>query len=117
LEIINPEKLPIDFGFAEFRCTPVLRLPDHGGSEEAGQTLIFSASSITPTPRGAKKRVQTLIFSASSITPSPRGAKKRVRLCWRVRRSQNQFTPPGTVVNKLIFEHYLILYVLLSTVI
>jgi hypothetical protein len=49
---------------------------------------------------------QTLIFSGSSITPAPGGAKNRVQICWRARRSQNQFTPLGAGVNKLIFKRF-----------
>jgi hypothetical protein len=61
---------------------------------------------VYPDPKGSEEPSQTLIFSGSSITPAPGGAKNRNRLCWRARRSQNQFTPPGEGVNKLIFKRF-----------
>jgi hypothetical protein len=38
------------------------------------------------------------------------GSEEPNQLCWRARRSQNQFTPLGAGVNKLIFKLFMILY-------
>jgi hypothetical protein len=42
--------------------------------------------------------------------PAGRGAKNRAKLARRARRSQNQFTPLGDGVNKLIFKRFIIKY-------
>jgi len=51
------------------------------------------------------------------VYPDPKGSEEpSSRRAGRARRSQNQFTPLGAGVNKLIFKRFLILYVLLPIV-
>jgi len=66
-------------------------------------SLIFF---IYPDPNLAPpKRLPSI---AKGLTTARRegevGAKNQDQLCQRARRSQNQFTPPGDEVNKLIFK-------------
>ena len=74
------------------------------------QLILTSSSSaslrffVYPDPRGSKEPSPALLCFGSSLTPAPGGAKNRSKLSWRARRSQNQFTPLGAGVNKLIFN-------------
>jgi len=57
-------------------------------------------------PMGSEEPSQALPCTGSSLTPAPGGAKNRCDVYRRARRSQNQFTPLGAGVNKLIFERF-----------
>ena len=59
---------------------------------------------VYPGPKGSEEPSPALLCFGSSLTPAPGGAKNRIKLSWRARRSQNQFTPLGEGVNKLIFK-------------
>jgi hypothetical protein len=50
-------------------------------------------------------------------SPRPQGERRTEHTFVRARRSQNQFTPLGAGVNKLIFKRYWILYISLPIVI
>jgi hypothetical protein len=49
--------------------------------------------------------------------PRSQGERRTDPACGGARRSQNQFTPLGAGVNKLIFKRFWILYVLLPIII
>jgi hypothetical protein len=57
-----------------------------------------------PDPMGSEEPRPVSFCFGSSFTPAPGGAKNRVRICWRARRSQNQFTPLEAGVDVLIFK-------------
>ena len=75
------------------------------------QYMLLLIFFVYPGPKGSEEPSQAPPCTGSSLTPAPGGAKNRCDVYRRARRSQNQFTPLGEGVNKLIFKRFNILCV------